>query len=124
MKEILEAIKEWIIYQFSTDDKYDRGREEIEFLRKLVEEEVHQRTFLMEYIRDLIGRIPGEVSSIPQLEMPEPIVKRKFIPWHVRQQQLEEKDRVKARKINDEANVALNKNKSIEELESEILNGV
>lgn len=119
MSEIWLAIKEWIIYKFSIDD-YNPIREEIDHLKMMIDRERDERIRLQEL---LISPLFSKESNEKELELPQPIVNKKFIPWHVRREGLEKEDRDRARNLDDEAKIALNKNKTTEQLEHEILVG-
>lgn len=60
-----------------------------------------------------------EPSPIELAEAPKAI--QSFIPWSTRRRQLEEEDRQKAVELAKEAQVAVAKSKSTEELEKELL---
>jgi len=119
MKEILEAFKYWLIDKFEKEEE-NPLIEEIHFLRLQLEKkdiEIKRLTDkIIQFSEPQI--INKEVENFDDVES---INKNSYIPWNVKKRQLEEEDRKKGYKIKLEAEEALNKNKSTEQLEKEII---
>ncbi|HWY33928.1 MAG TPA: hypothetical protein VNX68_04735 [Nitrosopumilaceae archaeon] len=122
MREILIAIKEWIIYKFRVEERYDARMEEVEFLKRELIKEREERNHLLNYVLQL-REVPKEIESKSNEEVIQPVFKTRYKPWHVKRQELEMEDRLKALKLHDDARMATEGKKTTEQLEREILGG-
>jgi hypothetical protein len=119
MREILDAIKYWILYKLDiAETSINENRDEILYLReelKIAREEISRLTNLM-----YNAAVKPEIADIKE-EEPEPI-RGQYVPWHVRRAKLEREDKLKAEAIRKEAaaKIAPVKVQTTEELENEL----
>lgn len=106
---IIESISQWIIRLFEPS-----VCETCEYLKLQLEKEKAERNKLIEL---LIPKQPDTIES-DAVER-EPI--SKFVPWHLRRQMIEQKDREESRKRRLENQIKIESNKSTDELERELL---
>lgn len=123
MNEIIESIRSAIIRFW--DNRFtveDRTNDEIRYLRIQLDIERTEKKRLLDLIIEL--QSPKSAVSEPFDEnQTKPISSSRQVPWHIMRQRLEAEARNKARDLANEARVNIERNKTTEELEQELLAG-
>ena len=132
MREIIEAIKLWIIHLFDIhcSDCNDNEEDKLickncNYLISLLEQERHEREKLLGIILNgsIVSKFDEKLINEKE-EKEEKISTSKFIPWHIRRGRMEEEDRKNVLKNSKDYEAEFKRDKSLkttEELEKELL---
>lgn len=103
------------------NNRFIRENDQIVYLRMELAKSQSENSKLLGYILEMAN--PAKVEAEPELDLSnfKPVNQRE--PWHVRQRRLEQESRNKAIQLASEARENLEKTKSTEDLEDELLGG-
>ncbi len=117
MREVLESIKDWLVHLFSVHCD--------ECLRRKICPNCENYLLIIEKQRGdyqkLLERVmtPAETQVKQEIDF-QPIIPR-HVPWHIKQRELEMRDREMAINLRREAEAAIDSNKSTAQLEKELI---
>ena len=119
LKLIYEAFCRSLIRFF--DNRFQRS-DEVEYYRMEIEKLQQENFKLTKFILDFQGKVTGLANEIKtEEEVDWKPLESKYTPWHVRKAKLEQESLERSRALAAEATLALNRKKTTEELEAELL---